>query len=93
MGKSVGRELVTYWLLGGPLRMGEVEILVGHDRVRVAKLQDVVFFVSSSFVLRLGDSQASSSQLGPPVVPFHHFFGGEGSPTKMDYRKKWVPLF
>ena len=25
--------------------------------------------------------------LGPPVVPFYPFFG-EGSPTKIDYRKK-----
>ena len=28
--------------------------------------------------------------LGPPVVPFYPFFG-EGSPTKIDYRKKKVP--
>ena len=29
-------------------------------------------------------------QLDPPVVPFYPFFGrvGEGSPTKIDYRKK-----
>ena len=33
----------------------------------------------------------SLSQLGPPVVPFSHFWG-EGSPTKIDYRKKLVPL-
>ena len=26
-------------------------------------------------------------KLGPPVVPFYPFFG-EGSPTKIDYRKK-----
>ena len=30
--------------------------------------------------------------LGPPVVPFYPFLG-EGSPTKIDYRKKLVPLF
>ena len=32
-------------------------------------------------------------QLGPPVVPFHRFFfGWEGSPTKINYRKKrWYP--
>ena len=29
--------------------------------------------------------------LGPPVVPFYPFLG-EGSPTKIDYRKR-VPLF
>ena len=28
--------------------------------------------------------------LGPPVVPFHPFLG-EGSPTKIDYRKSWCP--
>ena len=27
-------------------------------------------------------------QLGPPVVPFLTLFMGEGSPTKIDYRKK-----
>ena len=26
--------------------------------------------------------------LGPPVVPFYQLFPGEGSPTKIDYRKK-----
>ena len=26
--------------------------------------------------------------LGPPVVPLLPFFGWEGSPTKIDYRKK-----
>ena len=26
--------------------------------------------------------------LGPPVVPFYRFFLGEGSPTKIDYRKR-----
>ena len=31
--------------------------------------------------------------LGPPVVPFLSPFLGEGSPTKIDYRKKLVPLF
>ena len=30
--------------------------------------------------------------LGPPVVPFYPFLG-EGSPTKVDYIKKKVPLF
>ena len=30
--------------------------------------------------------------LGPPVVPFYPFLG-EGSPAKIDYRKKLVPLF
>ena len=29
--------------------------------------------------------------LGPPVGPPYPFFGGEGSPTKIDYRKR-VPL-
>ena len=29
-------------------------------------------------------------RLGPPVVPFYPFWG-EGSPTKIDYRKKWDP--
>ena len=29
----------------------------------------------------------TTTQLGPPVVPFHPFFG-EGYPTKIDYRKK-----
>ena len=41
------------------------------------------------------DLQGSSFRLrwlGPPVVPFYPFFG-EGSPTKMDYRKNRVPLF
>ena len=32
--------------------------------------------------------------LGPPVAPFYRFFfGWEGSPTKIDYRKMLVPLF
>ena len=26
--------------------------------------------------------------LGPPVVPLSHPFGWEGSPTKIDYRRK-----
>ena len=30
---------------------------------------------------------SSSSSLGAPVVPLNPFFGGEGSPTKIDYRK------
>ena len=30
--------------------------------------------------------------LGPPVVPFYPC-SGEGSPTKIDCRKKKVPLF
>ena len=30
---------------------------------------------------------------GPPVPFFRFYFGGEGSPTKIDYRKKLVPLF
>ena len=30
--------------------------------------------------------------LGPAVVPFYPFLG-EGSPTKIDYRKQLVPLF
>ena len=35
---------------------------------------------------------SSSLQLGPSVVPFYLFFGGEGSPTKIDCRKKgWYP--
>ena len=33
-----------------------------------------------------------SYPLGPPVVPFYPFFG-EGSPTKLDYRKKMGTLF
>ena len=31
--------------------------------------------------------QTMETHLGPPVVPFYPFFG-EGSPTKIDYRKK-----
>ena len=31
--------------------------------------------------------------LGPPVVPFLTPFLGEGSPTKVDYRKELAPLF
>ena len=34
----------------------------------------------------------SWGKLGPPVVPFC-LFSWEGSPTKIDYRKKSVPLF
>ena len=30
--------------------------------------------------------------LGPPVVPFYLFLCWDGSPSKMDYRKR-VPLF
>ena len=33
---------------------------------------------------------ASKKCLGPPVVPFYPFLG-EGSPTKIDYRKKGYP--
>ena len=32
-------------------------------------------------------------KLGPPVVPFLTLFLGEGSPTKIDYRKKLVPNY
>ena len=35
-------------------------------------------------------------RVGPPAigaVPFTVSFLGEGSPTEIDYRKKWVPLF
>ena len=35
-------------------------------------------------------STDSSHLLGPPVVPFYPVLG-EGSPTKIDYRKKLVP--
>ena len=31
-------------------------------------------------------------ELGPPVVPFLNPFWGEGSPTKIDYRKKGYPF-
>ena len=31
------------------------------------------------------------AHVGPPVVPCYPFFG-EGSPTKIDYRKKLVPV-
>ena len=34
----------------------------------------------------------SFALLGLPVVPFYPFLG-EGSPTKIDYGKKLVPLF
>ena len=33
-----------------------------------------------------------AGQLGPPVVPFLTLFWGEGSPTKIDYRKSWYQL-
>ena len=33
-------------------------------------------------------------ELGPPAgCPFLPTFWGQGSPTKIDYRKKWLPLF
>ena len=41
--------------------------------------------------MRLGGSLVSGN-LGPPVVPFYRFFLGEGSPIKIDYRKRG-PLF
>ena len=31
-----------------------------------------------------------ATRLGPPVVVYYLFWG-EGSPTKIDYRKKWYP--
>ena len=37
----------------------------------------------------LGEKYALLNYIGPPVVPFYRFFfGWEGSPTKVDYRKK-----
>ena len=37
--------------------------------------------------VRLKEKKWSATLLGPPVVPFYPFCG-EGSPTKIDYRKK-----
>ena len=40
----------------------------------------------------LGGAGFRPSTVGPPVVPFlTPFFGWEGSPTKIDYRKKRYP--
>ena len=54
----------------------------------------LVFTGESSFQGCLGGAGFRPSTVGPPVVPFlTNFFGWEGSPTKIDYRKKLVPLF
>ena len=38
-----------------------------------------------------GERLIQDGFLGPPVVPFHPFLG-EGSPTKIDYRKSTLIL-
>ena len=53
--------------------------------------------MSSIHSIETGTSCAASGwlgyQLGPPArCPFTNYFGWEGSPTKIDYRKR-IPLF
>ena len=42
---------------------------------------------------RVHRSRGREVELGLPVVPFCQLVFGEGSPTKIDYRKQLVPLF
>ena len=56
---------------------------VGH----LSRHRKHVVVFSFGFALNL-----NQPLLGPPVVPFYPFLG-EGSPTKIDYRKRLVPLF
>ena len=54
-------------------------------------VHDSIHALWSNFELTLKGGKASSPILGPPVVSFYPFLG-EGSPAKIDYRKKGTRL-